>query len=160
MKETNMEHYRSEISEILKYGGCFGLKDGKIIQCNHISCELCEFKDFVNGCNAKTIEWMMEEYKPEITLTAREKGFVDVMGYGYVARDEDGCLTWFGGEPSKSASTWDVAMDSNYAVLDCESFRFIAWEDKEPWEIEDLRQLKALEYNPEDVAFKGGGSDE
>lgn len=40
-----------------------------------------------------------------------------------------------------------------FGAVQGENFSFIMWADNEPWSVEDLRKLPALEYNPEDVGF-------
>ena len=99
----------------------------------------------------------MSEYKPEPVLTAREKGFVECMDDGWIARDKDEYLHWFEEMPRKGEDWWEYCCDeSGCASLKEYCFPFITWEDEKPWSVADLRKLKALEYNPEDVAFKGG----
>ena len=161
MKETNMEHYRNEILEALEYANMgFGKVDGEIKNCTVVGCERCDFiKPNDNTCSKERLLWLMAEYKPEITLTAREKHFVECMQTGWLARDIDNDLCYYQSKPHKcNDDYWDdkeLFMDMTVEVFDG-MFNFIKWEDEEPWSVADLRKLKALEYNPDDVAFKGG----
>ena len=159
MKETNMEHYRDEILEAIKDDFMFGKTGGEIMSCSSMMCRECDFGGGIDsgiGCGVIMIHWLMADYKPEITLTAREKHFVEFAEAGWIARDEDGETVWYLQKPNKEKHEWKCRCD--YVRLgrfwdDC--FAFVTWEDEEPWSIEELRKLKALEYNPEDVAFKG-----
>lgn len=145
--ETNMEHYRNKILEILKNGyHDFSLrKDGSFASCGGMNCDDCVFgaeKTKVNCCKAKTL-WMMEEYKPEITLTAREKHFVEFVESGYIARDESGRLYWYGVKPKREFNHWYNKNDEVYNIYEFDGmFTFITWEDEQPWSVEELRKLK------------------
>ena len=152
-----MEHYRDEILEAIKYGATFGLMGGERKTCGSERCVNCEFypADNLQSCTANTMLWMMADYKPEITLTAREKHFVEFVEKGWIARDEDGETVWYLQKPNKDKYGWKCNCD--YVTLGkfwdgC--FNFITWEDEEPWAVSELRKLKTLEYNPEDVALR------
>ena len=157
-----MEHFRSEIEEIISVEGIEfapAVVDGKPAPCLGGACGKCQFKGIEEDCTIKFIKWLMSEYKEEPVLTAREKYFVEFVQEGWLARDSDGELWWYKEKPKRGDNRWKDG-GSKYSfcgilVFD-QHFRFITWED-EPWAVEELRKLKALEYNPEDVAFKKGG---
>lgn len=159
MKETNMEHYRGEIEDVLKEKkGGFAIRNGKIEVCQGKPCKECEFRSL--HCISGRMTWLMSEYKPEPVLTEREKHFVEFAQEGWLARDEGDYLNYFHEEPCKDDEKWltgDWRMSLWMMQLN-DMFPFITWEDEEPWSVADLRKLKALEYNPEDVAFKDGGA--
>lgn len=143
MKETNMEHYRSEIEATEENEFCFGFADGKIFACNEGKCGMrCEF--FGGFCNANRIKWLMSEYKPEPVLTEREKHFVEFVQKGWLARDENNAIFWHGAEPKKHEHSWgnNCLKYARVDIYDREIFPFITWEDEEPWSVEDLRKLK------------------
>lgn len=160
MKETNMEHYRGEIEEA---GYRFGIADGKIVDCHEISCNTCGFRR--PKCVSGRIKWLMSEYKPEPVLTAREKHFVECLEDGWLTKGST-CneFKWWGTKPRREGEKWVSDEGSTIHRILSYAFGiklpFITHEDEEPWSVEGLRKLKALEYNPEDVAFKKGGSDE
>lgn len=144
--ETNMEHYRNEILEILENGyHDFSLReDGSFASCGGMNCDDCVFgaeKTKVNCCKAKTL-WMMEEYKPEITLTVKEKRFLEIAETGWITKDEDGEIKCHISEPIKMACYWTSSDEYYNLTTHKELFPFIKWEDEEPWIIEDLRKLK------------------
>ena len=143
MKETNMEHYRGEIE---KLGFNIAVVDGEVEACGLTRCAYC---DLVGGCRIKAIKWLMSEYKPEPVLTAREKHFVEFIQTGYIARDEEGELWWYKTKPTKRDSVWkddDQPYRFNKGILNFEQcFRFITWEDEEPWSVEELRKLKVCD---------------
>ena len=166
MKETNMEHFRGEIEAFISAKSNFGKSkaDGTINHCHIIGCDNCEFIEKGMSCDTGTIKWLMSEYKPEPVLTAREKHFVECINDGFIVRDENPYrLHWFSKKPRKTRCGWtadsitQIERIRTNAMFDVDMFPFITWEDEEPWSVADLRKLKALEYNPEDVAFKKGG---
>lgn len=149
MKETNMEHFRSEIEEIIESTNeppC--LIDGKLQKCNGgMPCDECEF-DSVGSCATEFIKWAMSEYKPEPVLTAREKHFVEFAETGWIARDKNGEICLYLGKPTKQRGTnfWDD--DGEPIISPCfieNLFPFITWEDEEPWSVESLRKLKVAD---------------
>jgi hypothetical protein len=160
MKETNMEHFRDDILKVLNEASCacMAVMGGVPIRC--IDMDNCDECDLAPCNENKKIKWLLAEYKKPITLTAREKHFVEFAEDGWVARDEDGILGWFMRKPDKTidgcaSGSWGGAVHAfSFRKLN-NLFKFITWEG-EPWNIEDLRKLKALEHNPDDVAFKGG----
>lgn len=167
IKETNMEHFRSEIEELVNKINCLyipAVVDGKPVPCNdNVECNICEFHSSGVDCAVSFVKWLMSEYKPEPVLTEREKHFVEFAQVGWLARDEDGSLYWYELKPTKDSleDSWDIFGEhTELGLLAVAMFPFITWEDESPWSVEELRKLKALEYNPEDVAFKGGVSNE
>ena len=153
----NAEYYKEKIKKV---GLAFGFVNGEIVSCIRADCSECDLqRDVVTSCSLKTIEWLISEYKESVTLTAREKHFVEFAEDGWLARDESGELYFYKDKPHKrKRGWWENALCRLKAFGDL--FPFIKWEDKEPWSVEELRKLPALEYNPEDVAFKGGATDE
>lgn len=153
-----MEHYRGEIEAV---GHDFALINGKVVKCNR--CVKCDFEtepdEEWESCTIKRVRWLMSEYKPEPVLTAREMGFVECIENGWLARDKDNELNWYEIEPRKDGFNgwWDEHV-AGATEINKDFFPFITWEDEEPWAVSNLRKLKALEYNPEDVAFKDGGA--
>jgi hypothetical protein len=157
MKETNMEHYRNKMTEMLENKIPFAVIDGELSTCEKVGCDHCDLRKEIY-CADGIVAWMMAEYKEKPTLTAREKHFVEFAETGWLVRDESGNLDWCSHKPYKNHQykSWDVALYATLIEPLQELFAFITWEDEEPWSVEDLRKLKVLEYNPDDVAFKGG----
>lgn len=151
MKETNMEHFRGAIEAIMKDFEGFGvdIDNSKLIACKSGSCERCKFsylnnKNKEDPCAKHKIKWLMSEYKPEPVLTARERGFIECVGKGYISRDKDGALGWSEDKVEKSEADdcWVNGYDRGFATLNRDTFKFITWEDEEPWAVADLRKLK------------------
>ena len=152
MKETNMEHFRSEITDILNEWDDFGMVNGKLAKCCGAMCNKCEFSRFNNDldqvCSNAKVKWLMSEYKPKPVLTAREKHFVEFAQEGWLARDEEGDLWWYREKPKKGTESWKngKVLYSFKGMLDFKQyFRFITWEDEEPWSVEELRKLKVAD---------------
>ena len=143
---NNMEHYRNEILELAKDGNSFCLIDGKIEPCS--GCLGCAFypENRRTSCDVFKTLWLMEDYKEPITLTAREKHFVEFAEYGWLARDMDDTLYYYSNEPNKLNKVWDEDFNGvEIDKFDYELFRFITWEDEKPWSVENLRKLKVKE---------------
>lgn len=146
MKETNMEHFRSEIEDV---GYRFALVNGEIQKCIGTYCVQCDFYKFKFGnCNGDRIYWLMSEYKPEPVLTQREKGFVECIRHGWIAADEVGSKMWYEDKPKKDKEP-NVWLGKKIVTLNDDYFPFITWEDEEPWAVSDLRKLKVREEHGE-----------
>lgn len=148
MKETNMEHFRSEIEDALQVWYDFGRVAGELVECRGRTCTSCEFSMDNNAigevCMGNKIKWLMSEYKEEPVLTEKEMRFMEFVQRGWLARDADGDLFWHGGKPEKNFDSWHN-FEMKYSKVnsyDGEIFHFITWEDESPWSIEELRKLK------------------
>ena len=152
MKETNMEHFRAEAEEKkYSFGKRKDFSTGKeyLISCVGINCCRCDFytgnnmSDNLNGCEARRLKWLMSEYKEEPVLTRNEKAFVELIEYGWIARDKSGDLSWYSEKPYKSNSWWLHKVEFEDTVeIRADAFPFIMWEDEEPWTTDELRKLK------------------
>ena len=152
MKETNMEHFRSEIEAIISVEDIEfapAVVDGKPAPCLGGACGKCQFKGSGEDCTIKFIKWLMSEYKPEPVLTAREKHFVEFAETGWLARDIDGVLHWFMRIPDRNEEEdmrcWNGPVHAFAFKKLNEIFPFITWEDEEPWSVEELRKLKVAD---------------
>ena len=140
IKETNMEHFKNELEQLVKSKTPFGVLNGKPEPCHIIGCSKCEIES--GHCVTGTTAWLMSEYKAEPVLTAREMGFAECIKYGYIARDHEGTLEWYKEKPQKLYGCWLYSRDQTIIYLNREMFSFISWEDEEPWSVEELRKLK------------------
>ena len=151
MKETNMEHFRSEIEEILNRldYNLPAVVNGKPIACRGTSCDVCDLDGKGVRCHIGFMQWLMSEYKEEPVLTEREKHFVECVEDGWITRYKDDALVWWSAKPTyRNNGEWhcecrggfelDVIKEFIFGKL----FPFITWEDEEPWSIEQLRKLK------------------
>lgn len=75
-----------------------------------------------------------------VKLTDKEKAFCEVVGYGYIARDQNGALNWHERQPIKIGNEW--LRSDNVCKLHDDLFSFIKWEDAEPWSVEGFLQKK------------------
>ena len=88
------------------------------------------YKDYT----CKELIWERKEAKP----TEDEKVILRNLpiGYKWIARDKDGCLHVYASKPEKGLTIWvntGLPMVSFHHL-----FRFIKWEDEEPYLIEEL----------------------
>lgn len=103
--------------------------------------------DYSSECEDCTIKWLKAEHKEKITLSEAERIILENIdkNYKWIARDEDGCLVLHSEKPQKEymCNTWmhdgaehDILSPFNHL------FRFIKWEDTEPYNIEELLKEK------------------
>ena len=64
-------------------------------------------------------------------------------GYLYLARDEDGALYAFTGEPLKAEESglWDVCLNLRSEHIQNDNFPEVQWHDEEPTRISDLLDI-------------------
>lgn len=135
------EVYEKEIREI-------GLDNiarvnGKITDCRSLKCEYCDFKNVL--CRKEVLDWLYEEYKEPLKLTKRERMFCELARTGWITRDNSSHINWYITKPFKGHYQWATGTD-NYIKLDTlrlnSEFKFVKWEDKEPWSVQDLLKLE------------------
>lgn len=154
MKETNMEHFRCEMENLLELDDedeLFAVVNGRPVLCfEQERCIGCELKGKPGDCAKSFIKWLMSEYKPEPVLTAREKHFVECLEDGWLTKGE-ACneFKWWEKKPRRERNKW-VAYEATqvHSILSYAfgiKLPFITWEDEEPWSVEDLRKLKVGE---------------
>ncbi len=132
---TNLEFYKDEIKKRLKHNGFIG------------DCAYQVYVKHYGYCPRNSEEWlfdwMLEEHKETIKLTLHEKCILESLpnDYKYIARDENGDLGIYKHEPLKCQSVWipQAALNGLRVVeLFNHLFKFIKWEDNEPYKIEDI----------------------
>lgn len=82
---------------------------------------------------------LLEEYKEPIKLTQFEYEYLKVAKeneYNFIARDKDNRLYGTSEKPKKYNITW--ASSGAYIVMFKSMFKFVKWEDEEPWNIDNI----------------------
>lgn len=143
---TNMEFYRDEIEKIID-GGLTTIavkKDGTPVGCTSGTlCDECIFGRREYCSQSDAIKWLMSEHKDKPTITARERHFLEFVKTGWIVKDKNGDVWWFEEQPVKMAEIWDTfGSSSNITGLVKDTLTFIAWDDKEPWSVEELLKLE------------------
>lgn len=144
MKVTNIEYYGDFIKKLITEYPHFVLcvVDGKPSVCEEDQkCEECQYYGKCEKCSIDFIKWLMAEHKEDPVLTAREKGFLECIGGGWISRDSDGALYWSDMEPRRDVKGYWFDCESNYTTLDADYFSFVTCDEK-PWTVTDLRKLK------------------
>jgi hypothetical protein len=137
---TNFEKYQKEILNIVSKQS-LAVKEGKPAPCDDTNCNECILN--VKQCGREIIKWLYAEAKP--ILTAKERAFCEIVGEGYISRDKDGELFYSQSDkPYKDDEIWVVDCN-DYITLPGDLFKFITWEDKEPWAVEELLKLEVEE---------------
>ena len=142
---TNFEKYREEILKITQNGNHFAVpKKAQVpMVCTRLSCIDCLFG---GCCEPEKIRWLYEEaVEPVLTLTVKERGFCEIIRFGYIARDQSGSLWLFDMIPAKEdgyiTARWNSA-NGRCEQLDGKAFMFITWESDKAWSVEELLQLE------------------
>lgn len=156
----NREKFAKEILDIACNGRSIAVtKDNKVVYCSDTPCESCMFNSCgkhigrAQVCLDRLREWSESEYVEKLTITSKEKMFLDliVAKWKYLVRDEDKNLYVFDSLPIKE---WDGWCAENMSMcgycyiskkLFGDMFDFIKWKDEKPWLIEDLEKLEVKE---------------
>lgn len=143
---TNYEVYINKIIE--KH--YFASKNGKLMSCNDITCDECDFLNNYEECYITLLRWLTQEYQEsDPTLTKSQKGLCEAFGCGWLARNNNTYLWYYSLKPEKDIeqNKWicfhGICIWLDIRVLP--DFPFIKWEDEEPhsikemltWEIQD-----------------------
>ena len=99
--------------------------------CRVVTCSECVRLSLMN---------LLEEYKEPVKLTKFEYVYLKVAKkeeFNFIARDGDGRLFLYKNKPFKSLDEWIVASKVCCRILDS-LFKFVKWEDKEPYSIDEI----------------------
>lgn len=147
---TNFEFYKDELMAIADNGSDVAIIKGKPAACDSVMCLQCELGEF--NCGASLIHWLFAEHVEKPKINKRTKGLFDLIETGWVARDSTGSLHVYAytNKPAKGHSVWTVSstnetMRLREPVLPFLTLDFIKWEDKEPWNVEDIRSLEVVD---------------
>lgn len=149
---TNFEFYKEKIIDALKSKNsmaCCCMKTLAALK-NVDATEL--FQNRCRGrccseCWNEVFEILKQEHSEEPKLTKRERAFCEAVQTGWIARDKNGSLFWYGAMPgTKGKAIWMCFDPRSYQMFNMGSlFKFITWSDEKPWSIEDLLKLEVIE---------------
>ena len=130
----------------------------KTIKDNMLSASVCDIYSVTLGekcdgycknCFDKLFKWLNEEYKEPIKLTQTEyhilKGLEEK--YKYIVRNDDVKLFVVSKKPYRDEfGYWNITSTSCVETLIAFShlFKFIKWEDEEPYSVEELLKCEVL----------------
>lgn len=143
---TNFEYYKEHIKKVM-YNFAY---DGITVRnCDYLDCEQCKFKSDDCNCAVKATTWLYQEHTETPKLTHEDVSLLNILADGYIVRDKDKRLYWFGHKPYKEKITWNnynsKFVELNTVMFNTDFFSFITWDDEEPWSVEDLRKLEVME---------------
>lgn len=137
----NFEAYESEIKKLQTNIAL--MKNNELVPCTRASCGECKFNSSDSNCLAKLFEWFYEEYKEPIKLSRLEFELLKCLKgekLEYLARDK--CKVYvhaYGTKPQKGNLGWFTeTRDCCCMSLFSNCFKFIKWEDEEPYKIQDI----------------------
>lgn len=119
----------------------------------HLDCYLGRLStnsDYSTNCYRKNMECseclklslmdLLEEYKEPFKLSKFEYEYLKVAkkeGFNFIARDNDGCVCLYINIPTlKGTISW--GFNGEFMIVFEELFNFVKWEDKEPWNIDNI----------------------
>ena len=134
----NWEKYEKEIKRIGVVSVAVSLNTRKPVKCTELSCDKCLLRNRGSECGHLALtDWLYSDYKEPVVLTDDERKLCELLGKGWIARDEDDALYYYQARPKKKEYTWhDCTRNGKISGLfpQCK-FAFIKWEDEEPWEV-------------------------
>jgi hypothetical protein len=153
---TNAEKYKEQLRNVNRDTATFerwgfDKRIKAFTPCGCIFCKNCAMnelkekqgeKDYV-GCNHARMTWLLSEYEEPIMLTELEynilKFIADNTNNIYIARDMKGSLFLYEQEPKKMITDnfWIGRGVTPLTPFD-KLFRFVMWEDKEPYSIKEI----------------------
>ena len=151
----NKEKYVREIAEIACEGGGVAVSEetGKPVQCVNIRCSRCAFlsKSRYKTCIDHRKAWAESECieKPVTVISKRDRAFLEYLSVNiqYIARDMSGRLYIYVRKPYKQIDCWSSSACETEKTLWMFNvdFPMVKWPDEEPWLIENLKKLEAVE---------------
>lgn len=155
---TNFEYYKDDILDVIKrgYNACITKMDN-VRPCVCTNCNDCIFTTAGNSCSRQLLTYLYEEHIEKPKLTKKERMFCEVVETGWIARDKPGMLyIYHRRKPSKdlagSGVYWynsikGMTMSSADQIdwVGTDIFKFITWDDEEPWAVEDLLKLEVID---------------
>lgn len=82
---------------------------------------------------------LLEEYKEPVKLTRFEYEYLKVAKeneYNFIARDKNNNLYLYSNKPWKDEIYWYY--EDRITLVFVELFKFVKWEDEEPWNIDNI----------------------
>ena len=151
----NKEKFAKEIVEIACDGGEIAIskETRKPVPCDGCRCIDCALSENYECSNAVR-EWAESEYIEKPVISKMDRAFLDYLGEEckFIARDENGELFVYIGEPHKLIDCWEVDCCENVICEADKPLRMfnidlpmIKWENCQPWLIEDLKKLEVVE---------------
>ena len=142
----NFEFYKDEILKMCREGDgvrVFALANpNKLYKHNGNPC--C-------SCSCELLEWLYSEHVEKPKLNKYEKNFLELLGTGWIAKDQNLGLYMYAERPVKTYTTWDSKFGADINFNKIRKFNpqikfdFIKWEDEEPWSVEELLKLEVEE---------------
>ncbi|WP_050636156.1 hypothetical protein [Candidatus Stoquefichus sp. SB1] len=142
----NKEKYAKEIVEIVTMKSpeniAFDTRIGKLCKCTILECDNCLFRTGKGICDEKRNIWANSEYVELIKLTLAEKIILENIdsNFKWIARGENNYLFCHERKPMKSKVDRMMFLDGgHFSRIPFDNlFKFIKWEDNEPYKIKDI----------------------
>ena len=90
-------------------------------------------------CLRLSLMGLLEEYKEPVKLTKFEYEYLKFAKeneYNFIARDKNNNLYLYSNKPWKAENDWDY--EDRTTPVFAELFKFVKWENEEPWNIDNI----------------------
>lgn len=142
----NAEKYKDELKSLNDadklWCSAFDKHNMTFGSCLNVKCENCAFNGG-KGCSKERYNWLLSEYVEQIIITELEynilKFLADNTSNMYITRNKMGNLYLHNGKPKndKVNGLWIGEYPTSLIPFN-KLFKFITWEDEEPYEIKDI----------------------
>lgn len=131
----NFEKYKDEIEN---YDVQKGALDCYLCKLRKGHCD--DYDDNCDKCLKESFKFLFSEYREPIKLTLHEKCILESIDKKnkFIARDRDNGLWIYESKPLKSNICWNNEEYMQYINIFNHLFKFIKWEDEEPYNIQDI----------------------
>ena len=154
--KKDLQKWFEEVAEVKKPRICeiLGVEVGEIFTIEFSKGDLTEgyffgengyiYNSYKQELNRYIVDLLNGKFRivKALQYTEEEKEIfkaLKVLGFGWIARDRDGLIYAFSLKPDKGCASWLDVINSKSCDLKRESFSFVQWEDKEPFEIPNIQ---------------------
>lgn len=146
----NKEKHAKEILELACDGNRIAIirQTGEFRSCYETPCRECLFHSNTVQCKEKAREWAESEYVERPVTSKRDREFLEYLGENakWMTKESGSGISVWLTKPKKdkSISAWTDGMYNCLSEFNID-FPMVKLEDDEPWLIEDLKKLEAVD---------------
>lgn len=145
----NREKYAEELLDVVCAGKNIAINKQtmQIRSCEGLLCEHCLLDG--DDCDTNLAEWAESEYIEPAKISKKDRAFLDYIRdvYNFVVRNKEDKLLLDGSKPWKTDDGVWISISGNIYGLGCFDVKLpmVKREDKEPWTVDDLKNLEVVD---------------